>query len=231
MDIIDVIKRRQKLKIVHRLNKRYGEKFLLDMTRLHEQKEHTLSMVANRYGVSRQRISQIHQALFGLTLQDSKRTSDIQIGCKFDPRQRINMVKEKSNLYTHIMAKKIFFERVKSLGLPIRLSGFKYPDFIISTSDGDKNIIIKSCCKAKQYCKSSIIKYLRYNFKNQVDYDFVAMNHNDQKTFTIVPKDIIGEKKCVYVPVHTPIGVNAKNPYGKYLEAWGLLTSIKRKTT
>jgi len=223
MDIVESINRKKKLKFIDRLKAKFGVQFIVDMERLHKQKRFTLATIAVRYGVTRQRISQIHIKLFGKHLLETDRESDFSLGCSYDPRQRLALTKEGGFLHCNLLAKKMFLDRATTLGLKIKLSGAKRPDFFIETTNGMKSVIIRTCRNPKKYTNSSNIKYMRYNFHGAIEFDFIAAMHPDQKNFTIVPHKEIENKKCIYVPLDDPVGKNASTPYKKFFEAWTLL--------
>lgn len=120
------------------IRKKFGVEFLKDIKKINTLQFYGLSSVAEKYGVSREYIRQIHKTIYGkgfVEYERKKKKDRLALGktvCFNDPRHKVADFKKGSTTYKGAAAEKKLLDRCLSLGLQIDFSCLKIFDIIIN---------------------------------------------------------------------------------------------------
>ena len=176
---------------------RYGEEFLLDLEKARTRPLHTLSDVANKYGFTREWIRQLFTRIYGKPFMHYKRIkskelrSEIEnLGCKYDPIQRLNYIKEnKNNINLNLQAQNLFISRCNKLGYTVET----ILDRKASLKINENSVIIRAGSNSRRLSPHSYCKYYYFNIESESlnNIDFIILYLADKELFYIVPSEIV----------------------------------------
>lgn len=207
-----------------RLIAKRGENIINDILACETKPLATQVDIARKYGLTRERIRQIYAKLTGKKWKvvKSERDKDARndIGCRRDPRQRIEMMENKSCLlYKGTEAEVAFINECIKRGFKIDCPSNTSMDTIVN----GKKIEIKLGC-AIWTTPNNKTAYIHANIrKSQTLCDFVAIYHGIRKSWFIIPIRFITQGGSLYIQTKPSTHWNAKNKYWEFEDAWHLL--------
>jgi len=203
---------------------RYGIKILDDFETLRTLPYSTLSGMAEKYGITRERIRQLFKIVYGRPYTQSLRKKrafakeESAMSCTHNPRHKVSEYVIGSLVHTGAIYEKKFLEQCESKGFCVRPILKRVVDLRVNGHLVD----VKYCSTPVRTTKSSNNLYYRYHvLKHQVELcDFFACYHQGEEYFYIIPNVFFTTKKCdtmIYIPEKHP------HRYSEYKNAWHLL--------
>lgn len=213
------------------LTERYGESFVPDVLSLATVPLKTLRDVGEKYGLSRERIRQIYQEITGTSYTTtlkakSKQVRDDmrQIGCRYDPRQKVAL-RGGPRKSSRLDAQLFIFNKAKSLGYDVTpLPG---PKAAIEINGHKVLISAKGSASSTGFNKSKT-RYFHYHlYPYHRNFDFVAVHLCRQEVTYLFPMWSLKSRSEIYIPesaLLAPEGMDGMaRQIAPFREAWGLL--------
>jgi len=224
---------------------KYSDEFINDLKSLIDEHHVTLIQIGEKYGVTRERIRQIFELLYGFKYTVAvKAKSEIKKREKYDdriakrdPRYKVENYKKGFNQHKGAESEKKVFDICAALNYEIKPSDSLSVDLIINGYKAE----IKSAHRAG--ITSPGAKTPCYHFqlqKSQYLVDFIICHAVPINKFFIIPRCEYPVGGHLYLPSiktrewKTGRGGNAKqvrvSKYYDYLEAWSLLAPKQSET-
>lgn len=196
---------------------------------------HNLTTMAEKYGITRERMRQIYTKATGLrgnavSSAKSKRIMrDIrEMTCAQDPRHYIAMSPKDSHVYEGAIRELRFMEEAQRRGFSITPACDRSTDFVVN----GWNLEVKGT-KAAYKGKRNRVGYYRFagTHKEYRTLDFVAAYHPTEMCWFIIPKRDISKSKHrfqIFISQYKTDysfhgGKVSKNRYWEHRDAWHLL--------
>jgi hypothetical protein len=229
-----VIYRNKRLALM--LFKKYGNHFLEDLEIIRNKPFYGLVYVAEKYGITRERVRQIHYRLyrekFGKVsvMKTAKIKKEIKlIGCPYDPRTKIANSTGQGYGRKGAEVEKKVFDKCKGFGLDVKIPQNNQVDLIVS----GMGVEIKSCYKIfnpnPNPNKKYLQKYEKFSLSikqhKNISFEMLILYSQIKKIFYVIPSPILrGKGSGIYIPLsrsnyHNSIyGTN----WDIFIERWDL---------
>ena len=208
---------------------KYGYSIVEEFEKIKTNPFYTLQCVADKYGITRERIRQLYIAFCGHAYTiDLKKQSELrakELACIHDPRYKV--AEYKINTPTHrgaIIEKKVL-SICEHLGYNIEIPCQKQIDLKIN---GYK-IEIKSTQKPKKTNPKGSATYYHFNvLPTQINANFFIACIVPKNIFYVIPRSVFswpnnGKTQSIFIPSKESNHHLAKNTFKPFLEAWHLL--------
>lgn len=207
-----------------------GREFLDDLEKCRTNPFWCLSDVARKYGISRERVRQLHKRIYKEPYNPRRRSltkeKNTDLSCSNDPRNKVNSFPSGSQQEQGAQAEKEFLRRCEAKGLSVEIPCDSSVDLIVN----GKLVDVKTSNRAKKALPGNKICYLHYGMKGrQINKaDFFACYHPIEDSFFIVPNiEWKGRTKPqhIYISNQKSTYFNAKNRHWEYQDRYDLLES------
>lgn len=226
------------LKQKDRWKERYNDAFLSDMKDLVDNYQATLESVANKHGVTRERIRQVFELLYGfkytvakkVKLDKKKRLKYEAILAKRNPHYKVKRFTKDSHQYKGAESEKKVFDICASLGYEIKPYETNSIDLVINGYKVEVKSAYKTCFTHPG------VKTPQYHFRlldSQLGTDFVVCHVVPQNNFFVIPISEFPKGRNLYIPRNKEsqwmtgrkqsVLMERTSKYYAYLEAWHLL--------
>jgi len=221
--------------LISNLKKKHSSQILDDICKVNSNWAWSLTRVAKKYKVTRERARQWYKIIFGHgygeVLREKAKKKKQDIACIHDPRRKVADFKPNSSTHKGVKAEKKFLQECQKRELNFSIPCTQHIDIKINGYDID----VKTCLKATMTSPGIKVKYFRYNCRGiQVEIaDFFACYHPTEKRFFIIPRSAtnkIGKHGTIsiYISERQSDYYIAKNRYWEYRDAWHLLKKKKK---
>jgi hypothetical protein len=228
---------RRYLAFLGKVQSKYTTKIFTDMESLRSNPYTHLSWLAEKYGVTREYIRQLHNKIYGekytSKVKEHSKLINLDISCNGDIRNYFALREvngEKPSKYK--MYEKLFIDECISRGFDVPQQCNGAVDFIVNGF----NIDVKAATKKALLSQGSLTHHCRYSYtmKQAQKADFLACYHFGEKAFFIIPmRCVLSNKKDPTKLRKTGNGLfisykksnyhNSKNKYWEFKNAWYLL--------
>lgn len=226
------------LKKKDKWKERYNDAFLSDMKDLVDNYQTTLESVAQKHGVTRERIRQVFELLYGFkyrvalsvksdTRYRLKREARLQ---KMNPQSKVKRYPKGSLLHKGAETEKKVFDICASLGYEIKPYETNSIDLVINGYKVEVKSAYKTCFTHPSG------KTPQYHFRlrdSQLGTDFVVCHAVPQNNFFVIPISEFPRGGELYIPQNNKsqwmtgrkhsVLMKRASKYYAYLEAWHLL--------
>jgi hypothetical protein len=216
---------------------RYDPRFIASMSLAVDNYDISLQDIAYKYGISRERVRQLFELLYGFKYTVIKKqriannieTKIMERTKKRDPRNKVVRFKENSQHFKGAVSEQKVFDICAALNYEIRPFDGASVDLIINGF----NVEIKSSHKTmKTNQESANGQYHFHRLKSQEIADFIICHCVPNNRFFVIPKLSFPNCGDLYLPEEkSSTWTTGKNrnktthtsKYYQYLEAWHLL--------
>lgn len=218
--------------------KKYGEEILTDLQGLVDDHHETLSSIGERYGISRERIRQMFELIYGFKYtvimraktEKRRRIKFEKLIARRDPRYKVENFKKDSLIYRGAESEKKVFDICSALNYEIKPYHSQTIDLVIN---GYKVDIKSSYCTTFTH-KSQKTPAFHFHLRpSQRIADFVICHAVPLNKYFVIPISEYPKGNHLYIPQSRisewETGRYGKTPikrvshYYDYLEAWHLL--------
>jgi hypothetical protein len=190
-----------------KLIRKYGERLFADFDHLVKNPYPSLQTLADRYGLSRERIRQIYKMCYGVDWKSSvaaRRSVEADIGCRYDPRQKlmeheanIRRNSAKSMLRTH--GEIALFDKCKELELSIEVTPGNQHLYHINSHP----VLFHTSARSKPtnvYCANSMPYHRINTVSHGVSAEYLIVCLFPRKLFYIFPEEYWVNRPVLYIP-------------------------------
>lgn len=228
----------QKAYTMRNMRKKYGVQFFKDLKATHTRHFWSFADVSDRYGLSRERVRQIHEYIYGfggkivLRIKKRERKESEVLVCPNDPRHKVADYPKDSLIYKGAYYEKKFMDACTERGFKVEIPCKQAVDLSVNGFLVD----VKSSLTTSKTSESGSVKYHRFGItrKQRERADFFACYHGTQKCFFIIPNTEKGQKhrkmKNLYIAEHPTDYFASKNVHYEYKDAFYLLGFPKMDT-
>lgn len=212
----------------------HGQEFLNDMDALFWRQFWRTTNIADKYGLSRQRVSQVFKNIYnGISINEISKAKtallkrELRNNCQLDPVSKKESLNKDAAPTVHrgLDGESIVFKKMLSLGLNATSSNCRTIDCHVNGS----KVEIKTSTSAMCTNPKARTPYYRFNVSNRqinmADF-FVFFIHDDVDRFFVMPRCAVSVG-VNYIPKSTKrlqkSGNSAKNKFAQFEDAWHLL--------
>lgn len=208
----DFLSKQEKSKII----KKYGAEIEKDFTKLKKIPFFTLQSIADKYGITRERVRQMYTVFFNkpytkaLSEKNKKR---FDTTCRNNPKRKVAEYTAGTSHYYGAIAEKLFMCRCEKLGFNIKLLKEQVIDILVN----DKLIEVKAT-------NQNTGRYYQCSTTHKQTFlcDFFAFYVFAQDCFYIIPNKNKGEikRKGIFIPIE-----KTEHQYSQYKNNFNLLAA------
>jgi hypothetical protein len=205
----------------NRFLEKYPPELLTDIERLKTDANLTLKDIANKYGVSTQRVRQMFGLVAGYNYTVSRRHKSKLERIKKELEKRDPRLKASrfngENQKKGAVSEAAVLKRCLDLGYVAT----PYPGTSVDLVINGFKVEVKSCHAAMVTNKKSRVPYYRFRvLKSQLAADFIVCHIPEQNKIFVIPICEVLRPGFIYILKDRSSVRRTKNRYQKYLEAW-----------
>lgn len=206
------------------LRKKYGVEFFKDIKTVHSKHFYGLAQVAEKHGVTREYIRQVHKMIYGegfrvyREAKTEERKESENLVCANDPRHKVANYLKGSDPHKGAVAEKMFMEKCEKIGLPVDISCLRTSDIIVN----GHRIDVKSAYTSIKPSPTQKNKYFKFGISPEQRRicDFFACYAVSKDCFYIIPNYEKNKKfskdRTIYISEEKTDYCNSKNKYHEY---------------